>query len=60
MRSLVTNRRLKDIADAQSEEAMMLRAELERLRMRTFPTFGAPYAEGLGDDAAIMEDELMA
>ena len=43
MRSLVTNRKLRDIAEAQAEESMLLRAELERLRMRTFPTFGAPY-----------------
>jgi len=39
MRSLVTQRKLQDIAKAQAEEMLLLREELERLRLRTFPSF---------------------
>jgi WD40 repeat protein len=39
MRALVTQQKLKDIAKAQAEEMMMLRTELERARLRTFPSF---------------------
>ncbi|KAK3269569.1 hypothetical protein CYMTET_21995 [Cymbomonas tetramitiformis] len=39
MRSLVTQRKLVDIAKAQGEEMVLLREELERLRLRTFPSF---------------------
>lgn len=39
MRALVTQQKLKDIAIAQAEEIMMLRTELERARLRTFPSF---------------------
>lgn len=39
MRSLVTHRKLVDISKAQKEEMVLLREELERLRLRTFPSF---------------------
>ena len=39
MRALVTQQKLKDIAKAQAEEMMLLRTELERARLRTFPSF---------------------
>ena len=39
MRALVTQSKLQHIAKAQSEEMEMLRAELERARLRTFPSF---------------------
>lgn len=39
MRALVTQQKLRDIAKAQAEEMMMLRTELERARLRTFPSF---------------------
>ena len=39
MRSLVTERKLADIAKAQAEEISLLEKELERLRRRTFPSF---------------------
>ena len=39
MRSLVTQRKLQDIGKAQAEEITLLRNELERLRLRTFPSF---------------------
>ena len=39
MRALVTQQKLRDIAKAQAEEMMMLRSELERARLRTFPSF---------------------
>ena len=39
MKSMVTHKRLKDIAKAQAEEIDMLRAEVERLNLRTYPSF---------------------
>ena len=39
MRSLVTQRKLKDIAKAQAEEVAVLKQELEKLRLRTYPSF---------------------
>jgi hypothetical protein len=39
MRAMVTQRKLATIAKAQAEETMLLREELERLRLRTFPSF---------------------
>ena len=37
MQDIVLRRRLVETAKAQSQEISQLRAELERLRMRTFP-----------------------
>ncbi|KAG2490334.1 hypothetical protein HYH03_011283 [Edaphochlamys debaryana] len=45
MRSLVTHKKLKEIALAQQTELAELRLQLEKLRLRTYPTFvelGAP------------------
>ena len=39
MKSLVTRRKLVDLARAQTEEVEFLRSELDRLRQRTFPSF---------------------
>ena len=39
MRALVTQSKLQHIAKTQSEEMETLRAELERARLRTFPSF---------------------
>ena len=39
MRAMVTQRKLATIAKAQAEETLLLREELERLRLRTFPSF---------------------
>lgn len=39
MRSMVTIRKLRDIADAQSAELAALQAEYTRLHMKTYPTF---------------------
>ena len=36
-RDIVQRRKLIDLAKAQAQEVAMLRTELERLRMRTFP-----------------------
>jgi len=35
-KQIVQRRRMVDLAKAQSQEVAMLRAEVERLRMRTF------------------------
>lgn len=37
MRQIVRRRRLVDLAKAQAQEVAYLRAEVERLRMKTFP-----------------------
>ncbi|XP_057306385.1 cilia- and flagella-associated protein 43-like [Hydractinia symbiolongicarpus] len=37
MQDIITRRKLVDLAKAQASEISMLRAEVERLRMRTFP-----------------------
>ncbi len=37
MRDIVQRRKLVDLAKAQAQEVAVLRAEVERLRMRTFP-----------------------
>ena len=37
MQDIITRRKLGDLAKAQAQEIAMLRAEVERLRMRTFP-----------------------
>ena len=39
MKSLVTRRKLVDLARAQTDEIEFLRSELDRLRQRTFPSF---------------------
>ena len=39
MRALVAQSKLRHIAKAQEEEMLALRAELERARLRTFPSF---------------------
>ena len=37
MRDIVQRRRLVELAKSQAQEVALLRAEVERLRMRTFP-----------------------
>lgn len=37
MQQVVTRRRLVELAKRQAEQVAVLRAEVERLRMRTFP-----------------------
>jgi hypothetical protein len=37
MRDIRSRRRLVDLAKTQAQEIAVLRAEVERLRMRTFP-----------------------
>lgn len=37
MQDIITRRKLVDLAKAQAQEIAILRAEVERLRMRTFP-----------------------
>lgn len=49
MRSLVTQARLRDIAQAQAQEVALLQGELERLRLRTFPSF-VPRPDDLPDE----------
>jgi hypothetical protein len=39
MKGLVTTKKLRDIARAQQREVAALRTELDRLHMRTFPSF---------------------
>jgi len=39
MKTMVTHKRLTDISKAQREELEMLRAEVERLNLRTYPSF---------------------
>lgn len=39
MKSIVTRRKLMDLARAQTDEIEFLRQELDRLRQRTFPSF---------------------
>jgi hypothetical protein len=39
MRALVTQSKLQHIAKTQAEEMAALREELERARLRTFPSF---------------------
>jgi hypothetical protein len=39
MKSLVTNKKLKDIAKAQADELALLTGELDKLQLRTFPSF---------------------
>ena len=40
MNDIITRRKLVDLAKAQASEIGLLRAEVERLRMRTFPGGG--------------------
>lgn len=37
LKNIVARRKLVDLARSQSQEVTILRAEVERLRMRTFP-----------------------
>ena len=37
LRGIVQRRKLVDLAKAQAQEVAVLRAEVERLRMKTFP-----------------------
>jgi hypothetical protein len=39
MRAMVTQRKLEDIATVQREDMMILREELDRARLRTYPSF---------------------
>jgi hypothetical protein len=41
LRSRAAQRGLLEVVRAQSEDLMVLRAELDRLRLRSFPTFSA-------------------
>ena len=41
---MVTHKRLKEIAGAQQSEMSALAAELDKLRLRTYPTFVDPAA----------------
>ena len=41
MQSIVTRRKLIDLARAQTDEIEFLRQELDRLRQRTFPSFAS-------------------
>lgn len=48
MRGLVTTKKLRDIAAAQRRELAAMGATLDRLYMRSFPSFmhaGAPHAK---------------
>lgn len=47
MRSLVTHKKLKEIALSQQQELAELRGRLEALRGRTYPTFGPPPGSGV-------------
>ena len=47
MQSIVTRRKLIDLARAQTDEIEFLRQELDRLRQRTFPSFATRNAGGL-------------
>ena len=49
MRALVTQSKLRHIAKAQEEEILALRADLERARLRTFPSFAEPPSVRLPD-----------
>ncbi len=42
MRSMVTHKKLKEIAMAQAQEVRALASELDRLRLKTYPTFVEP------------------
>lgn len=39
MRNVVTEKKLRDIARSQAAEIEMLESELDRLHMRTYPSF---------------------
>ena len=41
-RSLVTHKKLKEIATAQQTEMHALATQLDKMRMRTYPTFVEP------------------
>ena len=49
-RSMVTHKRLKEIATAQQSEMSALAAELDKLRLRTYPTFMEPTLANLPPD----------
>lgn len=50
MRSLVTHKKLKEIAMAQADEVRALAGELDKLRLRTYPTFvEAPLGSHVGN-----------
>ncbi|KAG1655669.1 hypothetical protein FOA52_011797 [Chlamydomonas sp. UWO 241] len=51
MRSVVTHKKLKDIAAAQASEVHALTGELDRLRKRTYPTFVESQQQVLPPDA---------
>eukprot|EP00955_Chlamydomonas_euryale_P022568 238229-Chlamydomonas_euryale.AAC.2 len=51
MRSLVTHKKLQDIAGAQQAEMRALGGELDRLRQRTYPTFVEQQLGALAPDA---------
>ena len=48
--SMVTHKRLKEIAGAQQSEMNALADELDKLRLRTYPTFVEPSLGGLPPD----------
>jgi len=54
MRSLVTHKKLKEIALAQADEVRALAAELDRMRLRTYPTFMEPTPSLLPADTRVL------
>jgi len=53
MRLLIVRRKLIDLAKIQNEEIKILRAEVERLRKRTFASFPRPRDMNWGVDQVI-------
>jgi hypothetical protein len=49
MAEVTTRRKLVDVARAQTDEIEFMRQELDRLRQRTFPSFGAYASAPLRD-----------
>ena len=54
MRSIMTNRKLRDIASTQTEEMAVLATELDTLQRRCFPSFArAPRRPLLNSDVRL-------
>lgn len=56
MRSMVTHKKLKDIAGAQRAELQALTSHLETLRLRTFPTFVDNASQALPPDTRMKKN----